>query len=330
MFEWHMNSSAYMNETIGEGSCLLIIDDEPMNTDILCRRLTTRGYKTIAAHSAEEGWSQLESEDVDVLLLDVNMPVVNGLEFLDRLRGDERTKTVPVIMVSALADTEHIVRGLQRGANDYVTKPVNMPILLARIETQLKIASLVNELESQMEVLATLATHDELTGVLNRRAMIRALEHDLARSRRYKHPLSVLMVDVDYFKRINDELGHAAGDHVLREFAIELGRTLRVTDTLCRYGGEEFCVILAETDEAQALLVAEHLRKRLSRAQFSFEQSHMRLTASIGVSTYRFSEDTESLQLLEKADKALYQAKRNGRNRVEVYEQKSAIAAVAT
>lgn len=301
------------------GKRILIVDDEPLNTDMLSRRLASRGYTTAIANSADDAWRQLSSNLPDVLLLDVNMPDVSGLELLDRIRTTEEMRTIPVILVSALADTDNIVRGLQRGANDYVTKPVNLPVLLARLETQLKMASLVSQLESQKEILARLAAHDDLTGVLNRRAMFDAMEVDLARSRRYNHPLSILLMDLDHFKRVNDEHGHPAGDAVLRQFAAHISRNLRSTDSLCRYGGEEFCAILPETNRDQALRAAEIIRQHIENTDFVHEDLRIRMTVSIGVASYFPPGTASSTDLLDNADKALYEAKESGRNRVCAY-----------
>ncbi len=303
------------------GKRVLIVDDEPMNTDMLSRRLESRGYATSISNSAAQALESLQENTPDVILLDVNMPRVSGLELLDQLRANEGTQIIPVILVSALADTDNIVRGLQRGANDYVTKPVNLPVLLARLETQLKMASLVSQLESQKEALARLASRDDLTGVLNRRAMFETLDVDLARSSRYNHPLSLLMMDLDHFKRVNDDYGHAAGDAVLRHFAKAVGRSLRSTDSLCRYGGEEFCAILPETGEEQARRAAELIRELIEQTEFVSEGTKISLTVSIGIGIYTPPADTGVTELLDNADKALYEAKENGRNRVEVYRE---------
>lgn len=295
---------------------VLIVDDEPLNLDMLSRRLNTRGYQTVTAPSAEEAHRRIRERTPDIILLDVNMPRVSGLEMLDQLKADESTQGIPIILVSALSDTENIVRGLQRGANDYVTKPINLPVLLARLETQLKMASLVSQLESQKEILAKLAAYDDLTGVLNRRSMFEALELDLNRSVRYQHHLSVLMMDLDHFKKVNDQYGHAAGDSILREFAERVSHGLRSTDALCRYGGEEFSAVLPETPACQASTVAENIRQLVLSLPFTHEDQKIPMTVSIGVATFVPGEQPSAAALLDRADKALYDAKNSGRNRV--------------
>jgi diguanylate cyclase (GGDEF)-like protein len=302
---------------------ILIVDDEALNLDMLGRRLVTRGYNVATASSAAQALEMMRNRPPSLVLLDVNMPGMSGLQMLDVLKGDEDLKGVPVILVSALSDTENIVRGLQRGASDYVTKPINLPVLLARLETQLKMASLVNQLESQKEILARLASCDDLTGVLNRRSLFETLEVDLNRSTRYRHQLSVLMMDLDHFKRVNDEHGHAAGDEVLRQFAERISHSLRNTDALFRYGGEEFCVVLPETNGRHALHVAENIRHLIESRPFELDTTALHCTVSIGLATFTPPEPINATQLLERADEALYDAKNGGRNRVCTYDETS-------
>lgn len=299
---------------------VLIVDDEAINLDMLGRRLSTRGYQVSTARNAAEALNAIASEHPELILLDVNMPEISGLQFLETLKSDVGTQSIPVILVSALSDTETIVRGLQRGASDYVTKPINLPVLLARLETQLKVASLVNQLENQKEILARLALYDDLTGVYNRRSLFEALEVDLGRSQRYQHELSVLMMDLDFFKQVNDEHGHAAGDEVLRQFAERISRSLRSTDAFFRYGGEEFCAVLPETNHSQALRVAENMRIIVSSRPFTFDGVNLNTTVSIGLATFVPSEIISAAELLDRADKALYEAKNAGRNRVCCYD----------
>ncbi|MGI8906606.1 MAG: diguanylate cyclase [Candidatus Sumerlaeaceae bacterium] len=298
---------------------VLIVDDEPMNVDMLGRRLTSRGYMVASAANGQEALRAVKGSLPDVMLVDVNMPGMSGLELLDKLRADESTTAVPIILVSALSDTENIVRGLQRGANDYVTKPINLPVLLARIETHLKMSSLVSQLENQKEILAKLAASDDLTGIYNRRSLFESLEIDLARAQRYRHELTVLMMDLDHFKNVNDLHGHAAGDAVLRQFADRISSHLRSTDALFRYGGEEFCAVLPESNHEQGMLVAENLRNVVLSEPFRYEDLELTLTVSIGLSTFALPKPLSAAELLDRADKALYEAKNSGRNRVCCY-----------
>ncbi|HVY46930.1 MAG TPA: diguanylate cyclase, partial [Minicystis sp.] len=248
----------------------------------------------------------------DLVLLDVFMPETSGFEVLARLRGDPKTRTVPVIVVSALADTAHVVQGLERGANDYVTKPVVIPILTARIEALLRASALVKHLEVQKELLAKLAAFDELTGVYNRRSLFHALETEIARSARYGRGLSVLMVDVDRFKGVNDAHGHRVGDDVLRIIAERLAAALRTTDVVARYGGEEFCVLLPETLADGAGRAAERVRDAIASRPVLVADRELAVTVSIGVTSWDAVGPPPDL--LGEADAALLAAKRDGRN----------------
>ncbi|MBI3736629.1 diguanylate cyclase, partial [Candidatus Sumerlaeota bacterium] len=218
--------------------------------------------------------------------------------------------------VSNADDTESIVTAINEGANDYVTKPVNMSVLLARMEMHLRMVSMLVNLETQGAILARLAAYDELTGIYNRRSLFDALDAECARSRRNGHQLSVLMIDIDFFKRVNDVHGHAAGDATLREVAQRLGRALRTMDCLGRYGGEEFCAVLPETNIENSLRTAERVRMAVAESPFRIGEIDTPITISIGAATRSSEEAGDPVGLLNSADRALLEAKRLGRNRV--------------
>lgn len=293
-----------------------MVEDSKVSLATYAQRLENRGYTVIRAASAEQARAELAERLPEIVLLDVFMPKVSGFDLLRELRADPRTETIPVILISALTDTQHIVEGLELGANDYVTKPIVMPILTARMEALLRASELVRRLEVQTELLSKLAAFDDLTGAYNRRSMFHHLEAEIGRSRRYRRNLSVLMVDVDHFKRVNDELGHAAGDKALAWVSQTLSSQLRSMDFLCRYGGEEFCVILPETNVQGALRAAERLRIAVEREPFTTESIGVAITISVGAATWGASEGSEIPDLLAQADAALLEAKRGGRNRV--------------
>jgi two-component system, cell cycle response regulator len=207
---------------------------------------------------------------------------------------------------------------MRLGANDYVTKPINLPVLLARMEVHLRIGGLVIQLEAQARILAQLAAFDELTGLFNRRSLLGALEAQLSRVREQRHVLSLLMLDLDDLKKINDSYGHVAGDAVLREFARRLRGTARESDVAGRFGGDEFCLILADTDESSAGIVGERVRAAIQAAPVQIGSMCVPTSVSIGIATWRHEEDLTPEQLFEAADRALYEAKRAGRNRVMI------------
>ena len=297
---------------------ILMVEDSRVSLEVYAQRLERRGYQMATAISAEEARLELEASVPDLILLDVFMPKVSGFEFLRELRADPRTSRVPIILISALSDTQHIVEGLELGANDYVTKPIVMPILTARMEALLRSSELVRRLEVQTELLSKLAAFDDLTGVYNRRSMFHHLEAELSRCRRYGRSLGVLMVDIDDFKRVNDEYGHLVGDQALRWVATTLQNELRSMDFLCRYGGEEFCAILPETNRPGVLRAGERLRAAIERTLFSQSDVQLSLSISVGGASWSSEAGAEFPDLMARADAALLEAKRNGRNQVRV------------
>jgi two-component system, cell cycle response regulator len=307
-----------MTESLGRKTQVLVIDDDPVNLLVFKRALERRGYEVVTAESADVANVALGRQVPDIILLDIFMPRTSGFELLAELRRDAKTSSVPVILISALADTNHIVEGLDRGANDYITKPVVIPILTARIEALLRASALVKSLEVQKELLAKLAAFDDLTGLYNRRSLFHAFETELARCQRYRRGVSILMVDIDRFKTVNDVHGHRAGDEVLRQVADSLVGSLRTIDVVCRYGGEEFCVVLPETQIDGALRAAERVRGAIEARPFSIPGiGPLRVTVSVGVASW--APDGASAvppDLLAVADAALLEAKRAGRNSV--------------
>lgn len=306
---------------------VLMVEDSRVSLEVYAQRLERRGYQVATAISAEEARAELEIALPDLILLDVFMPKVSGFELLRELRNTPKTATVPVILISALSDTKHIVEGLELGANDYVTKPIVMPILTARMEALLRSSELVRRLEVQTELLSKLAAFDDLTGVYNRRSMFHHLEAELSRCRRYGRSITVLMVDIDHFKRVNDEHGHLIGDQALRFVATTLQNELRSMDFLCRYGGEEFCAILPETNRPGAARAGERLRSAIERTGFKQERVRLPLTVSVGASSWTANEGTEIPDLLQRADGALLEAKRSGRNKVQLASEDLVISA---
>jgi diguanylate cyclase (GGDEF)-like protein len=297
---------------------VLMVEDSRLSLEVYAQRLERRGYAVATATSAEEARQRLEEGLPDIVLLDVFMPKVSGFEFLRELRAAPRTSTTPVILISALSDTKHIVEGLELGANDYVTKPIVMPILTARMEALLRSAELVRRLEVQTELLSKLAAFDDLTGAYNRRSMFHHLEAELSRCKRYGRSVATLMIDIDHFKRVNDSHGHLVGDQVLRWIVATMQSELRAMDLLCRYGGEEFCAILPETNNAGAVRAAERVRTAVERSRFSHEGVELSLTISVGGSSWTNAAGSEVPDLLAKADEALLEAKRAGRNAVRI------------
>ena len=264
---------------------------------------------------------------VDLILSDITMPRLDGFKFLSAVRNIPRLRDVMVIMLSALGESVDKVRGLTLGANDYVTKPFERAELLARVTVMLKMKELQEELQRKATALEhanleleRLANQDGLTGLPNRRSFFARLEVEFQRARRFGNSLAVLMLDIDHFKNFNDSYGHQIGDEALRAVGAALSGGVRTYDCAGRYGGEEFICYLPETLPADALLVAERLRKRVSAARVSVIGGNgvpgdVGMTVSIGIATWPDSPAERIDDLVAAADRALYQAKAGGRNR---------------
>jgi len=257
----------------------------------------------------------------DLVLCDLVMPGFDGLKFLGLKASRKELEQIPVIILTAEDDLDRKAEILERGAQDYVTKPFHEKELLARVRIHTKLKLLQDELREKNVLLETLSVTDVLTGLANRRRLMTRLEEEVARARRYKTPLSVVMIDIDHFKQVNDEHGHAMGDEVLRNIGAMLKGGVRTTDLAARYGGEELTLVLPHTDIPAAVLVAENLRERFAELEHRLDEVTVKKTVSMGVAARDGQGVVPSAEdLLKHADEALYRAKQNGRNRVEVAE----------
>lgn len=297
---------------------ILVVEDDLVSRKLLDRKLSAAGYRVSVLSDGESARSELEKNPPALLLLDIRLPGLSGLELLKWLRGEPSLRRLPVILISGLDRPEDVVRGLELGASDYVTKPISFPVLLARIRTQLLISEMVVRLETQAKILARLAAYDELTGVFNRLGLSYILKAEVERSLRYQEALSALMIDIDHFKPVNDRYGHPAGDRVLRRIAGVISSTLRASDLLCRYGGEEFLVILPHTGLEQAREAGERICKEIERVPFRVGGGEIFLTVSVGAATLNPEAKAPGEEMIISSDEALYRAKREGRNRVRL------------
>jgi diguanylate cyclase (GGDEF)-like protein len=246
------------------------------------------------------------------------MPGLNGLETLTRLRGSD--EYVSVIFVSGNSETEDVIRGLDAGADDYVCKPFEIGELLARVRAQLRIKDLNDSLKRANDRLKELVDIDDLTGLFNMRSLYKRLDFELDRARRYDRSVCVLMMDLDHFKRVNDEHDHLFGSYVLKQMGQMIRENIRRVDFAARYGGDEFLVVLTEISLEGAQTFAERLRHKIEEAIFSNEYYSIQLTSSIGLALANPNQvEVDARVLVRHADRALYNAKENGRNRVEVY-----------
>jgi diguanylate cyclase (GGDEF)-like protein len=289
---------------------VLIVDDAPANIEVLSEVLNVE-YEVLFATSGEDALDIAFDETPDLILLDIMMPNMDGYEVCARLKADSRTRAIPVIFVTAMDQEEDETKGLAAGAIDYLTKPVRPPIVRARVHNHL-------ELKRYRDVLEQLSTTDGLTGVANRRRFDEFLEREWSRARRNKTPISLVMLDIDFFKAFNDHYGHLAGDDCLRRVARTLASAVRrPADLVARYGGEEFACLLPDTDDKGAAWMANRFFETMNDLDIphAYSEAANHVTLSMGVATLTPLVGQSHSELVMRADQLLYEAKRNGRNR---------------
>jgi diguanylate cyclase (GGDEF)-like protein len=297
---------------------LLIIDDsKAIRTQVAQVLADGRLFNEILqASDGIEGFKLLVNNKVDMILCDIEMPGIDGLKFLAMLQSREDLKEKPVIMLTSHKDIETKVRGLESGASDYITKPFEPAEMVARLRVHMQIKVLQDELRRSNQLLLELAQTDPLTRLCNRRHLFEKLEVEINRCSRGGKSISLIMADIDHFKRINDLFGHQMGDEVLVLVSDLLLEELRTYDLAARYGGEEFCLVLPETSLKAALEVAERIRHRTETMQLSGPMNKEVLTISLGVASFENREGSID-ELIRLADEALYLAKNLGRNQVQ-------------
>ena len=289
---------------------VLVVDDDPAMRRLVSKILESAGYEVLQAGNGAEALEAVREELPAFVITDLDMPVLDGIGFCRMVRDEELPHYVYVLILTGSCG-DHLVEGLTSGADDFLRKPVKPLELLARMQSGARIL----DLEERLRVLAT---RDSLTGLLNRRTFFELLEKEWLRSRRICCPLSCVMSDVDLFKRVNDTYGHAVGDAVLKSVSRLIEGCCRGSDSVCRYGGEEFCVLLPDTDDKGAASWAERCRLAIAETPCVAGGRSTSVTVSLGVA--QREETTESPeQLLDRADQALLAAKRQGRNRVVAY-----------
>lgn len=302
---------------------ILVVDDHPDNVELLRARLSAQGYEVQAANDGEQALAAVAADPPDLILLDVMMPRMDGMEVARRIKSNSELPFIPIIMQTALDSTERRVEGLDAGADDYITKPINFAELEARVRSMLRIKTLQKdlearekELEEMNQRLLEMAHTDALTGVDNRRYLQERLHEMFEHSLRMEEALMCVMCDIDHFKSVNDTHGHQAGDEVLQQFAQLLREYVRETDRVGRYGGEEFVLLLPGTPVDAAVLLAEKLRQAVEAHTFTFEGGSVCRTVSCGVAGWPHPRIRTEDDLLRASDDALYVAKERGRNRV--------------
>jgi len=315
---------------------ILVVDDTLNNLRVLSNILRDEGYEIRVAKDGPTALSSVQAAHPDLILLDIMMPGMDGYEVCENLKADSDTQEIPIIFISALDRVLDKVKAFSAGAVDYIEKPFQEGEVIARVKTQISLREMQIDLENKVkqleiqnakleteikkriaaeEELHRLAITDPLTGVFNRRHFFQLAEAEFERAVRTQQPVSVVLMDIDHFKNVNDTHGHQNGDLVLRNIAEACRGNLRQMDVLARYGGEEFIILLPNMDEEHALKAAEKVRKIVENMNIEITESEISITASFGVASL-IQQDKGIDELIDRADKNLYLAKESGRNRV--------------
>jgi two-component system, cell cycle response regulator len=301
---------------------VLVAEDNDITRKYLQKILSRAGFRVEATNTGQKALEIFNNSFFPILLTDWMMPEMNGLELCKTVRKQANKGYVFIVLLTGRDKKEDIITGLEAGADEYITKPINYAELLARLSSGIRILELERSLRDANEKIKILTITDPLTGCFNRGYMTGKLAQELKRAQRYHHPLSLIFSDLDHFKQVNDTYGHQAGDLVLKEFSrCILGLIRADVDWLARYGGEEFLLVLPETKLEGAYKMAERIRHTISQCEMKWRGKVIRLTASFGVTGIGGSMSNQEVSpeiLIQQADKSLYQSKREGRNRVSV------------
>jgi diguanylate cyclase (GGDEF)-like protein len=301
---------------------ILIVDDVMNNIRLLDKMFEGIGYKTVFANSGKQALEIIENQTtpIDLILLDLMMPEMDGIEVCTILKANPMYQDIPIIFITADDRTESFVTAFKTGAIDYIKKPFQKTELLLRVENQLKLNKAYaglrksnDELLEAYALLEQLVTIDPLTGLGNRRSLLEFGDRQLKLTQRYHFLFSIMMIDLDDFKKINAIYGYPLGDEVLKNIAKILKNSLRNVDYLGRFGGDEFMIILPNTNLEKTVIVAERVREKIANFVHNIEQHIIQTTVSIGIASYN-SLDDDVNQIIKRADQALYKAKSSGRN----------------
>ena len=296
---------------------LLLVEDDDVAAHLICNYLQETPYRVEFCADGLHAVERITQGQVDLLLLDIMLPGLDGFEICRQVKALPQNQNVQIVMITCLQDTDSKVRGFELGVDDFIVKPVHKQILLARINALLKKKAYLDRLTYEYARTLHSAVTDSMTGLYNHGYFEQFLRLEIERSLRQRHPLTLMLLDLDDFKQYNDTLGHLAGDEILRELAQVINAVIRKIDLAARYGGEEFAVVLPYTDAPGARIVAERLRQAVETHPFAYKTTTLAkpLTVSIGLASFTPELKTVA-DLVERADSALYQAKKAGKNRV--------------
>jgi two-component system, cell cycle response regulator len=304
---------------------VLVVDDDAVSRSIIRKYLHSAGFEVVSARDAMEALVLFDQRFCPIVLTDWMMPGISGPELCRKIREKKTDSYVFIVLITARDSKNDIVSGLEAGADDYLTKPIHQAELVARIKTGIRILRLEKSLKNANDEIRVLSITDSLTGCFNRTYLGEQFPQELSRCKRYNHSLSVVLADIDHFKRVNDTYGHQIGDLVLKSFAECVMEQIRENiDWVVRFGGEEFLIVLPETGCSGAETAAERLRKRLKSLRIPCDGKHLSITASFGGACACFTThstlDISMEQLIDKADEQLYLSKRQGRDRINLIQ----------
>ena len=316
-----MNNHPIAATLIGEASpTVLLAEDDPVTRMLLTRQLKKAGFEVEAVSDGASALQRFRQKYYPFLLTDWEMPEMDGIALCKAVREMLFEGYVYTVLLTARDSKEHIIAGLEAGADDYLTKPIHEAELVARLNTGRRILRLEQSLRAASQENRWLSITDALTGAYNRRHLMEQLPREVERCRRYRHPLAVVLCDIDHFKRVNDSFGHGVGDAVLQLFVERIRFLTRGTsDWVARYGGEEFVIVLPETPLQGGLTAAEKIRAAFAAAPLSTPGGDLSITASFGVAAIDCEDSSLEIspdRLMRCADECLYDAKQKGRNRV--------------
>jgi len=302
---------------------ILLAEDIAVTRKLVKKILENKGYEVVEAGDGQEAWEifQKEKEKINIALVDWMMPRLNGLQLCKKIKATKSQGYTYTIFLTGKVDIDNVVEGLEAGADDYVTKPFDKRELVSRVDVGSRYVHLQQKLREANHKLHILSITDGLTRILNRRALLERLEEELYRASRENAFFCLIMLDIDHFKRVNDEYGHQAGDKVLVEVVNRVKSELRPYDIIGRYGGEEFVVGILGADRGMGLKKAEDFRRCVEEKEFKYSDKKLKITISLGVTCQKIEGTKNNIpQLLDnltkKADDALYKAKETGRNKV--------------
>ena len=297
---------------------ILVADDSPLDRSVLRLSLEKWDYEVTEAEDGDKAMEILTQDDApSMAILDWMMPGISGPEICHQIREENRPRYTYILLLTSKDETEDLIEGMQSGADDYVVKPVNMHELQVRLRAGRRIIELQDELIDTREELRVQATRDFLTGIWNRGMITEKLNEEINRAARVNANLGVIMCDIDRFKQINDTHGHPAGDSVLIEVALRMQETLRAYDSLGRFGGEEFLIVVPDASEEGVAALAERIRSGIADTPIVTSVGSVNITVSLGMVVRMMEQSTSLSALVDEADRALYRAKEGGRNRVE-------------